>query len=65
MNSIKVDEVYLNRLLDDLQQDHTTLYNTMKNPPKKDQLPKLERQAKLVSDLMNKCVSLKNHINKK
>ena len=61
----RVDENYLQRLLDDLQADHTTLFNSLKTnmtPKEKTRLVerKTERHAKLLSDLMNKILNLKH-----
>jgi len=61
----RVDEIYLQRLLDDLQTDHTTLFNSLKanlTPKEKTNLVerKVERHAKLLSDLMNKILNLKH-----
>jgi len=65
MNTTRVDENYLQKLLDDLQSDHTTLFNSLKaNMTAKEKTNlverKVERHAKLLSDLMNKILNLKH-----
>jgi len=61
----RVDEIYLQRLLDDLQTDHTTLFNSLKtNLTAKEKTnlveKKVEKHTKLLSDLMNKILNLKH-----
>jgi len=63
----RVDEIYLQRLLDDLQADHTNLFNSLKTnmtPKEKTKLVerKTEKHAKLLTDLMNKILNLKTLI---
>ena len=64
MNTNKVDENYLQRLIDDLQQDYNTLFNSLKNnTTEKDKQKlleqKVEKHTKLLADLMNKSLALK------
>ena len=63
MSNLRVDEGYLTRLIDDLQQDHNTLFNEMKTSgtagKEKGYDLKLDRQTKIISSLMNNAMSLK------
>ena len=64
MNTERVYENYLQRLIDDLQQDYNTLFNSVKNltSPKEKQLAidrKQQQHTKLLGELMNKTLQLK------
>jgi len=64
MNPNRVDELYLQRLIDDLQTDHNNLFNSLKNNATEKERQKLtdrkvEKHTKLVADLMSKAMSLK------
>ena len=64
MNSNRIDEMYLQRIIDDLQSDHTNLFNSLKNNATEKERQKLadrkvEKHTKLVSDLMSKAMTLK------
>jgi hypothetical protein len=63
-NIYKVDESYLQRLIDDLQQDHNNLFNALKNgtnEKEKMQLKnkKIDKQLNLIGKLMNTSLQLK------
>ena len=56
--------MYLQRIIDDLQSDHTNLFNSLKNNATEKERQKLadrkvEKHTKLVSDLMSKAMTLK------
>jgi len=60
----RVDENYLQRLIDDLQQDHTMLFNTLKQTScDKDRSKiadkKVDKHTKLLSEMMSKSLQLK------
>jgi hypothetical protein len=59
----RIDETYLQRLIDDLQQDYNTLFNSIKNPTEKDKqklkLKKTDRHTSLISKLMTTALQLK------
>lgn len=64
MNSNRVDEAYLQRLIDDLQQDHNNLFNSLKNiGTEKDRIKikakKTDKQLNLIAKLMNNALVLK------
>jgi hypothetical protein len=57
-NINRVDENYLQRLIDDLQGDHNNLFNSLKNgTSEKDKAKlktkKIEKQTQLIAKLMN------------
>lgn len=63
-NTNRVDESYLQRLIDDLQQDHNNLFNALKNGSnEKDKLKlknkKVDRHTQLIAKLMNSALLLK------
>ena len=63
-NNNRVDDSYLQRLIDDLQQDHTNLFNSLKNSiAEKDKLrlknKKVEKHTQLIAKLMNSALLLK------
>jgi hypothetical protein len=64
MNS-KLDDMYLTRLIDDLQTEHTNLFNSLKsnsnNEKERNKLKEkqIEKRCRLLSDLMTKALSLK------
>jgi hypothetical protein len=63
-NTNRVDESYLQRLIDDLQQDHTNLFNSLKNSvAEKDKLKlknkKVDKHTQLIAKLMNSALLLK------
>ena len=65
MNSNRVDISYLQRLIDDLQTDHNNNFNSLKNinldkDKEKIKLKKLDKQTKLISNLMNSALQLKS-----
>ena len=65
MNSNRVDISYLQRLVDDLQTDHNNNLNSLKNinldkDKEKIKLKKLDKQTKLISNLMNSALQLKS-----
>jgi hypothetical protein len=60
----RVDESYLQRLIDDLQQDHNTLFNSLKNgSAEKEKLKlknkKVDKHTNLIAKLMNSALLLK------
>lgn len=60
----RVDENYLQRLIDDLQGDHNNLFNSLKNgTSEKDKAKlknkKIEKQTQLIAKLMNSALLLK------
>jgi DNA-directed RNA polymerase beta subunit len=64
-NMNRVDESYLQRLIDDLQQDHTNLFNSLKNSvaeKDKDKLKnkKVDKHTQLIAKLMNSALLLKH-----
>lgn len=64
MNTNRVDELYLQRLIDDLQADHNNLFNSLKNnATEKERLKladkKVDKHTKLLGELMNKALTLK------
>ncbi len=64
INPNKVDENYLQRLIDDLQQDHNNLFNALKNGTnEKDKIKlknkKIDKQTQLIAKLMNSALQLK------
>lgn len=63
-NVNRVDENYLQRLIDDLQGDHNNLINSLKNgTSEKDKAKlknkKIEKQTQLIAKLMNSALLLK------
>jgi hypothetical protein len=63
-NINRVDENYLQRLIDDLQGDHNNLFNSLKNgTSEKDKAKlktkKIEKQTQLIAKLMNSALLLK------
>lgn len=63
-NTNRVDEHYLQRLIDDLQCDHNHLFNSLKNTTcEKDKIKikskKIDKQTQLIAKLMNSALSLK------
>jgi len=63
-NINRVDEIYLQRLIDDLQQDHNTLFNSLKNGTNEKEKTKLknkkvDRHTQLIAKLMNSALLLK------
>jgi hypothetical protein len=64
MNHNRVDICYLQRLIDDLQTDHNNNINLMKNISEKDKekvkLKKIDKQTKLITNLMNTTLQLKS-----
>jgi hypothetical protein len=65
MNHNKVDIGYLQRLLDDLQIDHNNNLNSMKNiilekDKEKIKLRKIDKQTKIISNLINTTLQLKS-----
>jgi hypothetical protein len=63
-NTNRVDENYLQRLIDDLQQDYNQLFNSLKNCPlEKDKIKlktkKIDRQTFLISKIMTTALQLK------
>lgn len=64
INPNRVDENYLQRLIDDLQQDHNNLFNSLKNGVTEKEKTKLknkkvERHTQLIAKLMNSALLLK------
>jgi len=64
MDMNRVDENYLQRLIDDLQQDHTSLFNALKNGiSEKERLrlknKKADKHTQLIGKLMNSALLLK------
>jgi len=60
----RVDEAYLQRLIDDLQQDHNNLFNSLKNTKNEKEKQKLknkkvDKHTKILSNLMNNALQLK------
>ena len=68
LNPNRIDEIYLQRLIDDLQQDHNNLFNSLKNTTTEKDREKLvnkkvEKHTKLLSEIMNKALTLKTLLN--
>lgn len=64
INPNRVDELYLQRLIDDLQADHNNLFNSLKNNATEKERQKLadkkvDKHTKLLGELMNKALTLK------
>jgi len=64
MNFNRIDEAYLQRLIDDLQQDYNNLFNSLKNGTNEKEKTKLknkkvDRHTKLLSNIMNSSLQLK------
>jgi hypothetical protein len=60
----RVDEAYLQRIIDDLQQDYNSLFNSLKNgATEKDKIKlkskKVDRHTKLLANMMNSALLLK------
>lgn len=60
----RVDESYCQRLIDDLQQDHNNLFNSLKNGTnEKDKLKlknkKVDKHTQIIAKLMNNALQLK------
>lgn len=60
----RVDEAYLQRIIDDLQQDYNNLFNSLKNgATEKDKIKlkskKVDRHTKLLANMMNSALLLK------
>jgi len=60
----RVDESYLQRIIDDLQQDYNNLFNSLKNgATEKDKIKlkakKVDRHTKLLANMMNSALLLK------
>ena len=58
MNCNRIDEAYLQRLIDDLQQDYNNLFNSLKNGTNEKEKTKLknkkvDKHTKLLSNIMN------------
>jgi hypothetical protein len=65
MNHNRVDITYLQRLIDDLQSDHNNNLNSLKNitlekDKERMKLKKIDKQTKLLSNLMNTTLQLKS-----
>jgi hypothetical protein len=63
-SSNRVDEIYLQRLIDDLQQDHNNLFNSLKNGiTEKEKLKlknkKVDKHTQLLAKIMNNALQLK------
>lgn len=63
-NINRVDESYLQRLIDDLQQDYNILFNSLKNGiAEKDKAKlknkKVDKHTQLIAKLMNSALLLK------
>jgi hypothetical protein len=63
-NTNRIDEAYLQRLIDDLQQDHNNLFNSLKNGINdKEKLKiknkKIDKHTQLIGKLMNSALILK------
>ena len=60
----RVDEIYLQRVIDDLQSYYTNLFNSLKNNATEKERAKLadkkvDKHTKLLADLMTKSLALK------
>ncbi len=60
----RVNESYLQRLIDDLQQDHNNLFNSLKNGTAEKEKTKLknkkvDKHTQLIAKLMNSALLLK------
>jgi hypothetical protein len=63
-NINRVDELYLQRVIDDLQSDYNNLFNSLKNNSTEKEREKLadkkvDKHTKLLADLMTKSLALK------
>lgn len=63
-NMNRIDENYLQKLIDDLQQDYNNLFNSLKNGTNEKEKTKLknkkvDRHTKLLSNIMNSSLQLK------
>ena len=66
-NINRVDESYLQRLIDDLQQDHNNLFNALKSgTEEKEKLKlkskKVDKHTQLIAKLMTSALQLKQLI---
>ena len=64
MNFNRIDENYLQKLIDDLQQDYNNLFNSLKNGTNEKEKTKLknkkvDKHTKLLSNIMNSSLQLK------
>lgn len=64
LNPNRIDEIYLQRLIDDLQTDHNNLFNSLKNNSTEKERNKLadkkvDKHTKLLGELMTKALTLK------
>ena len=64
INPNRVDELYLQRIIDDLQTDYNNLFNSLKNNNTEKERMKLtdkkvDKHTKLLADLMTKSLALK------
>lgn len=64
-NNNRVDENYLQRLIDDLQQDHNNLFNSLKNGSTEKEKTKLknkkvDKHTQLIAKIMNSALLLKH-----
>ena len=64
MNFNRIDENYLQKLIDDLQQDYNNLFNSLKNGTNEKEKAKLknkkvDKHTKLLSNIMNSSLQLK------
>lgn len=63
-NTSRVDELYLQKIIDDLQSDYNNLFNSLKNNATEKERAKLidrkvDKHTKLLADLMTKSLALK------
>jgi hypothetical protein len=63
-NIYRIDENYLQRFIDDLQQDHNNLFNSLKNGINEKEKTKLknkkvDKHTQLIAKLMNSALLLK------
>jgi hypothetical protein len=64
MNFNRIDENYLQKLIDDLQQDYNNLFNSLKNGTNEKEKTnlknkKVDKHTKLLSNIMNSSLQLK------
>jgi hypothetical protein len=68
METLRISETSLTQLINDLQQDHTTLFNQLKNATnekerERNKSKKTEAHSKLISKLLETSLKLKNLLN--
>lgn len=68
METLRITESQLSQLINDLQQDHTTLFNLLKNASnekerERNKSKKVDAHSKLITKLLETSLKLKNLLN--